>query len=66
MIFKAVSIYLMAGFAFTRLYQFLAAVQPAVLDLYSVLNHHIVLSRFDLIYFSFGALTSLVNKALHP
>ena len=65
-IFGAVSIYLMAGFAFTRLYQFLAAVQPGAFYLDPVLNHHIVLSRFDLIYFSFGALTSLGAAGIAP
>jgi hypothetical protein len=65
-IFGAVSIYLMAGFAFTRLYQFLTAVQPGAFYLDPVLNHHIVLSRSDLVYYSFGVMTSLGAAGIAP
>jgi hypothetical protein len=65
-IFGAVSIYLMVGFAFTRLYQFLAAVQPGAFYLDPVLNHHIVLGRSDLIFYSFGVMTSLGAAGIAP
>src|SRR6202012_1095036 len=65
-IFGAVSIYLLAGFAFTRLYQFLAAVQPGAFYLNPVLNHHTVLSRSDLVYYSFGVMTSLGAAGIAP
>jgi hypothetical protein len=56
----------MAGFAFTRLYQFLAAVQPGAFYLDPVLNQHNVISRFDLIYYSFGVMTSLGAAGIAP
>jgi hypothetical protein len=65
-IFGAVSIYLMAGFAFTRLYQFLAAVQAGAFYLDPVLNHHIVPSRSDLVFYSFGVMTSLGAAGIAP
>lgn len=65
-IFGAVSIYLLVGFAFTRIYLFLAAVQPGAFYLDPVLNRHVVPGRSDLVYYSFGALTSLGAAGIAP
>jgi hypothetical protein len=65
-ILGALSIYLMVGFAFSRLYQFLAAVQPHAFYLDPALNDHIRPSASDLIYCSFGTMTSLGAVGVSP
>ena len=65
-IFGALSIYLMVGFAFTRLYLFLVALQPSAFYLDPVLNRHRVADHADLVFYSFGTMTSLGSAGISP
>ena len=58
-IFGALCIYLLVGFSFAGLYSMLAAVQPGAFHMDSTANIRSVPDRFDLIYYSFGTMTSL-------
>jgi Ion channel len=65
-IFGAVSIYLMVGFAFIRIYMFLVALQPGAFYLDPVLNRHTLPDHSDLTYYSFGTMTSLGATGISP
>ncbi len=58
-IFGALCIYLLIGFTFASLYGMLADIRPNVFYLNPETNTHVVPDRFDLVYYSFGTLTSL-------
>lgn len=65
-IFGALCIYLLVGFGFANLYGMLATVQPRAFYLDPVSNLRHVPSRFDLIYYSFGTMTSLGAAGITP
>jgi hypothetical protein len=65
-VFGALCIYLLVGFSFTSLYGLLASVQPDAFYLDPATNHHVVPDRFDLIYYSFGTMTSLGAPGITP
>jgi hypothetical protein len=58
-IFGALCIYLLIGFSFSGLYGMLATIQPRAFFLDPMANLHSIPTRFDLIYYSFGTMTSL-------
>jgi hypothetical protein len=55
----ALCIYLLVGFGFASLYRLLAMLQPHAFYFDPVTNLHTDPNRFDLIYYSFGTMTSL-------
>ncbi|HLH04650.1 MAG TPA: ion channel [Bryobacteraceae bacterium] len=65
-IFGALCIYLMAGFSFASLYFLMATLQPGAFYLDPTANSHHVADRFDLIYYSFGTMTSLGAAGITP
>jgi len=65
-IFGALCIYLLVGFSFASLYHMLATVQPRAFYLDPVSNLRQVPNRFDLIYYSFGTMTSLGAAGMTP
>jgi uncharacterized membrane protein len=65
-IFGALCVYLIAGFAFARVYFFLTALQPGTFYLDPTVNHHTVPTSFDLIYYSFTTMTSLGAAGISP
>jgi hypothetical protein len=58
-IFGALCVYLLVGFTFATVYGVLAGFQPNAFYLDPRTNLHNVPDRFDLIYYSFGTMTSL-------
>jgi hypothetical protein len=58
-IFGALCVYLLVGFGFTSLYALAARTDPRAFFLDPSSNLHITPDRFDLIYYSFGTITSL-------
>ena len=65
-IYGAVSIYLLVGFAFSKLYSMLVALQPGAFYLDPVLNHHTLPNVTDLTYYSFVTMTSLGAVGISP
>ena len=66
-IYGAVSIYLLVGFAFLRVYTLLVALQPNAFYLDPVLNNHRVIPiQSDLTYYSFLTMTSLGAVGISP
>lgn len=65
-IFGALCIYLLVGFSFAGAYGMLATVQPHAFYLDPAVNLHSVPDRFDLIYYSFGTMTSLGAAGITP
>ncbi len=65
-IFGALCIYLLVGFSFAAAYSLLATVQPHAFHLDPVSNLRSVPNRFDLIYYSFGTMTSLGAAGITP
>jgi hypothetical protein len=65
-IYGAVSIYLLAGFAFARSYGILVALEPGAFYLDPLLNHHTVATLSDLTYYSFVTMTSLGAVGISP
>jgi hypothetical protein len=65
-IFGALCIYLMAGFSFASLYFLIATLQPGAFYLDPAANSHHFVDRFDLIYYSFGTMTSLGAAGITP
>jgi len=55
----ALCIYLLVGFSFANLYWLMAVLQKNAFYLDPVTNSHSIPNRFDLIYYSFGTMTSL-------
>lgn len=58
-VFGALCVYLLIGFTFASVYQFLAAIQPRAFYLDPAVNAHSAPDRFDLLFFSFTSMTSL-------
>ncbi len=58
-IFGALVIYLLNGIIFASVYGLLATLQPHACVMPPGVNTHIVPSRFDFIYYSFGMMTQL-------
>ena len=66
-IYGAVSIYLLAAFAFSKLYAMLVALQPGAFYLDPLLNHNNTLpNTTDLTYYSFVTMTSLGAVGISP
>lgn len=65
-IFGALCIYLLEGFSFASIYHMLATVQPHAFYLDPVSNLHPIPNRFDLIYYSFGTMTTLGAAGITP
>lgn len=65
-VFGALCIYLLVGFSFAGLYTLLAVVQPHAFYLDPVANLRHTPTRFDLIYYSFGTMTSLGAPGITP
>lgn len=65
-IFGALCIYLLVGFSFAGLYSMLATVQSHAFYLDPASNLRTVPDRFDLIYYSFGTMTSLGAAGITP
>ena len=65
-VFGALCIYLLVGFSFAGLYDMLATVQPHAFYLDPVSSLRPVPNRFDLIYYSFGTMTSLGAAGMIP
>jgi hypothetical protein len=65
-IFGALCIYLLIGFSFTNLYTFVAKLQPWAFYLVPGVNIHQAVEYSDLIYFSFGSMTSLGSSGIIP
>src|SRR6201996_3602223 len=65
-IFGALCIYLLIGFSFTNLYMFVAKLQPWSFYLVPGVNIHQTVEFSDLIYYSFGSMTSLGSSGIIP
>jgi hypothetical protein len=65
-IFGALCIYLLVGFTFASVYGMVASFQPNAFYLSPVTNLHTVPDRFDFIYYSFAAMTSLGAAGIIP
>jgi len=58
-IFGALCIYLMNGISFASIYGLVSDLQSRAFHLDPTVNTHLVLDRFDFIYYSFGMMTQL-------
>ncbi len=58
-VFGALCIYLLVGFSFASIYRLVVTVQSHAFYLDPITNSRTVPNRFDLIYYSFGTMTSL-------
>jgi hypothetical protein len=65
-IFGALCIYLLVGFSFGSLFDLLATVQSKAFYLDPLSNARQIPNRFDLIYYSFGTLSSLGAPGITP
>ena len=65
-IFGALCIYLLVGFSFASVYGMVAAFQPKAFYLDPLVNLRTVPDRFDLVYYSFGTMTSLGATGITP
>ena len=65
-IYGALSIYLILGLTFARLYTFLVVLQPTTFYLDPVLNRHTVPDRSDAIYYSFATMTTVGATGISP
>ena len=65
-IFGALSIYLLAGFAFASIYGMLAAIQTRAFYLDPVANVHTFPDRLDCVYYSFATMSSLGAAGIIP
>lgn len=65
-IFGALCIYLLVGFSFASVYGMVAAFQPKAFYLDPLVNLRVVPDRFDLVYYSFGTMTSLGAAGITP
>ena len=65
-IFGALSIYLLAGFAFASIYGMIAAIQPGAFYLDPVTNLHALPDRLDCVYYSFATMSSLGAAGIIP
>lgn len=62
----ALCIYLLVGFGFASIYRLLAMLQPHAFYFDPVTNLHADPNRFDLVYYSFGTMTSLGAAGITP
>lgn len=65
-VFGALCIYLLVGFSFASVYGILAMFQPHAFYLDPLTNLHSVPDRLDLIYYSYGTMTSLGAAGITP
>ena len=65
-ILGALCVYLLIGFSFTNVYMLEAALQPHAFYLDPLSNLHTVPDRIDLLYYSFGTMTSLGAAGITP
>ena len=65
-IFGALCLYLLVGFTFASVYGMIAAFQPNAFYMDPRTNLHNAPDRFDLIYYSFGTMTSLGAAGITP
>ncbi len=65
-IFGALCVYLMAGFAFARLYLFITVLEPKAFYLDPIMFHHAAPTTFDLVFYSFTTMTSVGATGILP
>ena len=65
-IYGAVSIYLLIGFTFMRIYTLLVSFRPGAFYLDPLLNHHTLPVQADMFYYSFVTMTSLGAVGISP
>ncbi|MFZ0312651.1 MAG: potassium channel family protein [Candidatus Korobacteraceae bacterium] len=65
-ILGALCIYLLVGFSFASVYGMVAALQPKAFYLDPLVNTHSIPRRFDMVYYSFGTLTSVGASGITP
>ena len=65
-IFGALCIYLLIGFGFASVYGMLASVQPRAFYMEPIVNRHMIVDRFDLIYYSFATVTCIGASGMMP
>ncbi len=58
-VFGALCIYMLIAFTFTGIYELVDRLQPHAFYLNPVTNTHMVLDRYDFIYYSFATMTAL-------
>jgi Ion channel len=63
-IFGALCVYLLIGFTFSNLYGIIDTLQPGAFYFVPALNWHLAPNRFDFLYFSFGAMTTLGSSGI--
>jgi uncharacterized membrane protein len=63
-IFGALSIYLLIGYGFASVYGMISSLQPHAFYLEPAVNNHSVPNRFDFLYYSFGAMTTLGSSGI--
>jgi hypothetical protein len=65
-ILGALCVYLLIGFGFTNVYMLVSALQPHAFYLDPLSNLHTIPDRIDLLYYSFGTMTSLGAAGIIP
>ena len=65
-ILGALCIYLLVGFGFAGIYGMVAALQPKAFYLDPLVNTHSIPRRFDMVYYSFGTMTSVGASGITP
>lgn len=63
-IFGALCVYLLIGFTFANIYGIIDSLQPGAFYFVPSLNWHLTADRFDFLYFSFGAMTTLGSPGI--
>lgn len=62
----ALCIYLLVGFGFASIYGMVAALQPKAFYLDPLVNTHSIPRKFDMVYYSFGTMTSVGASGITP
>ncbi len=65
-ILGALCIYLLISFSFAGIYGMLATLEPRAFYLDPLINAHAIPNRFDLLYYSFGTITTLGATGISP
>lgn len=65
-ILGALCIYLLVGFGFSSIYGMVATLQPKAFYLDPLVNTHSIPHRFDMVYYSFGTMTSVGASGITP
>jgi hypothetical protein len=65
-ILGALCVYLLIGFGFTNVYMLVSALQPHAFYLDPLSNLHAIPDRIDLLYYSFGTMTTLGAAGITP